>query len=98
MEMKDKVIAGVMIILLASLQVALLGCRSEENKKGIEIETENVIKEVVVENNSRYVFKKIYVKDKLGRIHEILTSSSGNTMGGVGMLELCVYEEENTGR
>ena len=96
MEMKDKIIAGVMIILLVSLQVALLGCRSEENKKGIE--TENVIKEVVVENNSRYVFKKIYVKDKLGRIHEILTSSSGNTMGGVGMLELCVYEEENTGR
>ena len=93
--MKDKIIAGVMIILLVSLQVALLGCSKKEKEDNIE--TENVIKEVVVENNSRYVFKKIYVKDKLGRIHEILTSSSGNTMGGVGMLELCVYEEENTG-
>jgi hypothetical protein len=49
---------------------------------------------VKVETGSNYVFKKIYVKDKRGFTHEILTSSSGNTLGGVGMLELCVYKEE----
>ena len=88
--MKDKVIAGVMIILLISLQVAILGCSSNG-------ETKEKAKEVKVETGSNYVFKKIYVKDKLGRIHEIMTASSGNTLGGVSMLELCVYDE-NTGK
>ena len=50
-------------------------------------------KEVEVETGSRYVFKKIYVKDKRGFTHEILTASSGNTSGGVSVLELCVYKE-----
>ena len=50
-------------------------------------------REVKVETGGNYIFKKIYVKDKKGFTHEILTSSSGNTMGGVGMLELCVYKE-----
>ncbi len=85
MEMKDKVIAGVMIILLVSLQVALLGCKSDG-------ETKEKAKEVKVEISSNYVFKKIYVKDKRGYTHEILTATTGNTLGGVSMLELCVYK------
>ena len=86
MEMKDKVIAGVMIILLVVLQVALLGCKPDG-------ETKEKAKEVKVETRSNYIIKKIYVKDKRGYTHEILTASSGNTLGGVSMLELCVYKE-----
>jgi hypothetical protein len=56
-------------------------------------ETREKAKEVKVETSSNYVFKKIYVKDKRGFTHEILTASSGNTLGGVSMLELCVYKE-----
>jgi hypothetical protein len=51
------------------------------------------IKEVRVENKSGYVFKKIYIEDKRGFTHEILTATSGNTLGGVSMIELCVYKE-----
>ena len=68
------------------LQVALFGCKPDG-------ETIEKAKEVRVETRSNYVFKKIYVKDKLGYNHEILTASSGNTLGGVNMLELCVYKE-----
>ena len=80
-----KLIIGVVMISL------IISCKP----KG---ETETLMKEVEVESMGNYRFKKIYVEDKLGRTHEILTSSSGNTMGGVGMLELCVYggtEEAN---
>lgn len=86
MEMKDKVIAGVMIILLVSLQVALLRCKPDG-------ETKEKAKEVKVETRSNYVIKKIYVKDKRGYTHEILTATSGSAFGGVSMLELCVYKE-----
>jgi hypothetical protein len=84
--MKEKIVIGVVIVLLIALQVAILSC-----KPGGEIREK--MKEVKVETRSNYVFKKIYVKDKRGFTHEILTASSGNTLGGVGMLELCVYKE-----
>ena len=48
------------------------------------------------EYNSSYNFKKIYVKDKRGFTHEILTATSGNTNGGVEMLELSVYKDGKT--
>lgn len=64
----------------------LVGCA----KNGDSVERS---KEVKVETGSNYVFKKIYVKDKRGFTHEILTSSSGSVLGGVSMLELCVYKE-----
>ena len=51
------------------------------------------IKEVRIENKSGYTFKKIYIEDKRGYTHEILTATTGNTLGGVSMLELCVYKE-----
>ena len=82
--MKTKVAVIVVFVLLVVLQI--LGCSPNGEIK------ENA-KEVEVETGSRYVFKKIYVKDKRGFIHEILTASSGNTSGGVSMLELCVYKE-----
>ena len=81
--MKTKIAVILVFVLLVVLQVA---CRSNGEIK------ENA-KEVEVETGSRYVFKKIYVKDKRGFTHEILTSSSGNTSGGGSMLELCVYKE-----
>ena len=84
--MKNKLIIGVVIALLVSIQAAILGCSPNG-------EAREKAKEVMVETGSNYVFKKIYVKDKRGFTHEILTSSSGNTLGGVGMLELCVYKE-----
>ena len=84
--MKEKLIIGVVIALLVFLQAALLGCKPDG-------EIREKAKEVKVETRSNYVFKKIYVKDKYGYIHEILTASSGNTLGGVSMLELCVYKE-----
>jgi flagellar basal body-associated protein FliL len=87
--MKTKIAVIVVIVILALLivlQVALLGCKPDG-------ETKEKAKEVKIETRSNYVFKKIYVKDKLGYTHEILTASSGNTLGGVNMLELCVYKE-----
>ena len=74
-------------LLVLILPFLLAGCA----KNGDNVERS---KEIMVETGSNYVFKKIYVKDKRGFTHEILTSSSGNTLGGVGMLELCVYKEE----
>ena len=79
-----KLIILLLVLLLVSFQVA---CKSKK-------ETGGSMKEVVIENESNYIFKKIYVEDKLGRTHEILTSSSGSTLGGVGMIELCVYREK----
>lgn len=77
-------------IMLLVFPILLLGCNSNEDKD----QKQEAIKEVRVSNESNYVFKKIYIMDKLGRTHEILTATSGNTMGGVGMLELCVYDED----
>ena len=84
--MKTKIAVIVVLVLLVSLQVALLGCKPDK-------ETKEKVKEVKIETRSNYVLKKIYVKDKRGYTHEILTASSGNTFGGVNMLELCVYKE-----
>ena len=84
--MKTKIAVIVVLALLVVLQVAILG--GSQNGEGRE-----KAKEVKVETSSNYVFKKIYVKDKRGYTHEILTASSGNTLGGVSMLELCVYKE-----
>jgi hypothetical protein len=81
-----KIAIIVVLALLVVLQVAILGC-SPNGEIGEKA------KEVKVETRSNYVFKKIYVKDKRGFTHEILTASSGNTLGGVSMLELCVYKE-----
>ena len=82
--MKTRVAVIVVFVLLVVLQI--LGC-------SLNGEIKENAKEVEVETGSRYVFKKIYVKDKRGFTHEILTASSGNTSGGVSMLELCVYKE-----
>lgn len=82
-----KIAVIVVLVLLVVLQVAILGCSPNG-------ETKERSKEVKVETGSNYVFKKIYVKDKRGFTHEILTASSGNTLGGVSMLELCVYKED----
>ena len=84
--MKGKIVIGVVIVLLIALQAAILGCSPNG-------EIREKAKEVKVETKSNYVFKKIYVKDKRGFTHEILTASSGSTLGGVSMLELCVYKE-----
>ena len=81
-----KIAVIVVLVLLVVLQVAILGCSPNGEAK-------ERAKEVKVETSSNYVFKKIYVKDKRGFTHEILTASSGNTLGGVSMLELCVYKE-----
>ena len=81
-----KTVIIVVLTLLVVLQVVILGCSPNG-------ETREKAKEVKVETSSNYVFKKIYVKDKRGFTHEILTASSGNTLGGVSMLELCVYKE-----
>ena len=82
--MKTKIAVIVVFVLLVVLQVAMCSPNGEIKEKA---------KEVEVETGSRYVFKKIYVKDKRGFTHEILTASSGNTSGGVSILELCVYKE-----
>ena len=82
--MKTKIAVILVFVLLVVLQVAMCSPNGEIKEKA---------KEVEVETGSRYVFKKIYVKDKRGFTHEILTASSGNTSGGVSMLELCVYKE-----
>ena len=82
--MKTKIAVILVFVLLVVLQI--LGC-------SLNGEIKEKAKEVEVETGSRYVFKKIYVKDKRGFTHEILTASSGNTSGGVSVLELCVYKE-----
>ena len=74
------------IVVLALLVVLQVACSPNGG-------TREKAKEVKVETSSNRVFKKIYVKDKRGFTHEILTASSGNTLGGVSMLELCVYKE-----
>ena len=82
-----KTVIIVVLTLLVVLQVVILGCSPNG-------ETREKAKEVKVETSSNYVFKKIYVKDKRGYTHEILTATTGNTLGGVSMLELCVYKED----
>ena len=84
--MKTRIAVIVVLALLVILQVAILGCKPGGGAR-------EKAKEVKVETSSNYVFKKIYVKDKRGFTHEILTASSGNNLGGVSMLELCVYKE-----
>ena len=84
--MKTGIAVTVVLVLLVVLQVAILGC-------GPNGEAREKAKEVEVETSSNYVFKKIYVKDKRGYTHEILTATTGNTLGGISMLELCVYKE-----
>ena len=76
----------VVLALLVVLQVAILGCSPNG-------EARESAKEVKVETGGGNIFKKIYVKDKRGYTHEILTATTGNTLGGVSMLELCVYKE-----
>ena len=75
------------LVIILILPLLLAGCA----KNGNNVERS---KEVKVETGSNDIFKKIYVKDKRGFTHEILTASSGNTLGGVNMLELCVYKED----
>ena len=82
--MKTRV--AIIVIFVLSVVLQILG-------RSLNGEIKEKAKEVEVETGSRYVFKKIYVKDKRGFTHEILTASSGNTSGGVSMLELCVYKE-----
>ena len=71
----------------------IFGCCSESGKTEGKVEKDS-LKIMEFEHNNSYNFKKIYVKDKRGFTHEILTASSGNTLGGVSMLELCVYKED----
>ena len=72
-------------IFIVGLAILVEACRSKREGPPI--------KEVTIENQSGYVFKKIYVVDKHGFTHEILTATSGNKNGGVSLLELCVYKE-----
>ena len=74
----------VLLVLGLFLSLVISCCPNKNGEKA---------KEVRIETGSNYVFKKIYVKDKRGFTHEILTASSGNTLGGVSMVELCVYKE-----
>ena len=88
------------ILVLAS--VLLLGCTGGDKTKQEQPKSDEKpekIKEVMLDTESNYVFKKIYVTDHLGWTHEILVATSGNTMGGVEMLELSVYpkNEESYG-
>jgi len=66
------IIMTVFLVLGLFLSLAILCCPNKNGEKA---------KEVKVETGSNYVFKKIYVKDKRGFTHEILTASSGNTLG-----------------
>lgn len=82
--------------ILVLVSVLLLGCtggdKTKQEQPKSDEESER-IKEVMLDNESNYVYKKIYVTDHLGWTHEILTATSGNTNGGVEMLELSVYPE-----
>ena len=79
-------------LLLLIFPLLVFGCRSESGKTEEKVEKDS-LKIIEFEHNSSYNFKKIYVKDKRGYTHEILTATSGNTNGGVSMLELCIYKE-----
>jgi len=79
-------------LLLLILPALLIGCCSESGKTEVKVERDS-LKIIEFEHNSSYNFKKIYVVDKRGFTHEILTATSGNTNGGVNLLELCVYKE-----
>ena len=68
-----------------------------ESRKVVEVKVEKDSLEVMeFDHNGSYNFKKIYVKDKRGFTHEILTATSGNTNGGVSLLELSVYKDGKT--
>ena len=71
----------------------IFGCCSESGRTEVKVEKDS-LKIMEFEYNGYYNFKKIYVKDKRGNTHEILTATSGNTNGGVSLLELCVYKED----
>ncbi len=81
------------LVILPTLLLLLAGCCSESGKTEVEIEKDS-LKIMKFEYNNSYNFNKIYVKDKRGYTHEILTAASGNTNGGVSLLELCVYKED----
>lgn len=78
---------------LLAFSFLMIGCGSGTDEGKSENDS---LKVVELDNDSKYTFKKIYVEDKLGRTHEILTATSGSTMGGVSLLELCVYENGKT--
>lgn len=80
-------------LLLLIFPLLIFGCCSESGKTEVKVEKDS-LKIIEFEHNSSYNFKKIYVVDKRGFTHEILTATSGNTNGGVSMLELCVYKEK----
>ena len=80
-------------LLLLIFPLLIFGCCSESGKTEVKVEKDS-LKIIEFEHNNHYNFKKIYVKDKHGYTHEILTATSGNTDGGVSLLELCVYRED----
>ncbi len=80
-------------LLLLIFPLLIFGCCSESGKTEVKVEKDS-LKVMELEYNGLYNFKKIYVKDKRGFTHEILIATSGNTNGGVSMLELCVYKED----
>jgi hypothetical protein len=82
--------------LYVAVLLGFLGCSgssSKEQPEQTKQEKGDSINEVRLCTDSYYVYKKIYVTDHLGWTHEILVATSGNTMGGVEMLELSVYPE-----
>ena len=82
--------------LYVAILLGFLGCSSSSSKEQPEQtkqEKGDSINEVRLCTDSYYVYKKIYVTDHLGWTHEILVATSGNTMGGVDMIELSVYPE-----
>jgi hypothetical protein len=72
--------------------VLLIGCCNESGKVEVKVEKDSLRVTEFKYNNS-YNFMKIYVKDKRGFTHEILTATSGSTYGGVSLLELSVYKD-----
>lgn len=76
-------------LVLLVIPFLLLGCTKTKKNEG------KIINEVEIETQGGYVFKKIYVVDKKGITHEILTATSGNKLGGVSMLQLSVYREDD---
>jgi len=82
--------------LYVAILLGFLGCtggNKTEQEQPKSDEKPEKIKEVILDNESQYVYEKIYVTDHLGWTHEILVATSGNTNGGVEMLELSVYPE-----
>jgi uncharacterized lipoprotein YajG len=76
---------------LLILSALLIGCCNESGKVETKVEKDSWVMEF--NPNNSYNFKKIYVKDKRGFTHEILTATSGSTYGGVSLLELSVYKD-----